>query len=90
MLAMLQVMGLTHIHQMNALKTILGSTINAAAVVIFIFSGRVIWDLGIAMIAGALIGGYCGARLSLKVSPEKVRWLVSAIGIAMTCYFFME
>lgn len=89
MLAMLQLLGFMHIHQMNALKTILGSTINAVAVFIFLFSGKVIWTVAGVMIAGAVVGGYLGARLSLKVSPEKVRLLVSCIGFAMTGYFFV-
>lgn len=89
MLAMLQLMGLTHIHQMNALKTILGSTINAVAVAIFLFSGRVAWDIAVVMIAGAILGGYFGARLSLRFSPQKIRLMVSAVGFAMSAYFFL-
>ncbi len=90
MLAMLNMMGFASIHRMNALKTLLGSTINAVAVVIFIASGRVIWPLAVVMIGGAMIGGYVGARLALKVSPEKIRALVSIIGFAMTVYFFLK
>lgn len=89
-LAMLQLLGLTHIHQMNALKTVLTFAINVMSVLIFIVSGRVLWDVGVVMIAGALVGGYFGARLSLKVAPEKVRMLVSAIGFGMTVYFFLK
>jgi uncharacterized membrane protein YfcA len=42
------------------------------------------------MIAGAIIGGYAGTRLALRVSPEKIRWLVSAIGFSMTAYYFLK
>jgi uncharacterized membrane protein YfcA len=90
MLAMLQVIGLSHIHQMNALKTILGSTINAVAWVVFALSGKVLWSVALIMIAGAVMGGYVGARLAVHVPPEKVRFLVSAIGFAMTGYFFLH
>ena len=89
MLAMLQVWGLTHIHQMNALKTLLGSAINGVAWVIFLFSGRVVWDVAAVMIVGAIVGGYAGARLSLRVDPGKIRALVSAVGFAMSAYFFL-
>lgn len=89
MLAMLQIMGLSHIHQMNALKTILGSTINGVAWLVFAASGQVLWPLAWVMIAGAVFGGYFGARLSLGVHPEKIRWLVSIIGFAMAAYFFL-
>lgn len=89
MLAMLQLMGFTHIHQMNALKTVLGSAINAVAFLMFLFSGRVVWDMAMVMISGAIIGGYAGAHLSLNVSPQKIRVLVSVIGFTMSAYFFL-
>jgi uncharacterized membrane protein YfcA len=90
MLAMLHLQGFTHIHQMNALKTILGSTINAVAVFLFLFSGKVIWAVAAVMIAGALAGGYAGAKLALRISPAKVRIVVCVIGFAMTAYFFAK
>lgn len=89
-LAMLQVMGFDHIHQMNAMKTLLTGAINAATVTIFIFSGKVMWTLAMVMIAGAVSGGYAGARLSLRVAPGKVRLLVSGIGFGMTALFFLR
>lgn len=90
MLAMLQLMGLTHIHQMNALKTVLGSTINAVAVVIFILAGTVLWSIAPVMIAGAVVGGYAGAKIALRISPEKVRLFVSIVACMTTYYFFMR
>ncbi|MDE3060730.1 MAG: sulfite exporter TauE/SafE family protein [Pseudomonadota bacterium] len=90
MLAMLQIMGLEHIHRMNALKAVLGGTINAVAVIIFICSGRVIWSLGAVMIAGAVTGGWLGAKLALRISPRFVRFAISATGGAMTAYFFLH
>jgi uncharacterized protein len=89
MLAMLQVMGFSHIHQMNALKTVLGSAINGVAWLIFVFSGRVVWDVALIMLMGAVLGGYIGARVSLRISPDKIRLLVSVIGFSMTAYFFL-
>jgi uncharacterized membrane protein YfcA len=88
MLAMLQLMGMDHIHQMNALKTVLGSTINAVAFALFVMSGHVIWPVAAVMVAGAIAGGYVGAKLAMKVSVEKIRLLVSTIGFTMTAYYF--
>lgn len=89
-LAMLQLLGFHHIHQMNSLKSWLVSVIHAVGVVVFIASGNVVWDAGVVMITGAILGGYIGARLALRVSPHYVRMLVSAIGFAMTAYFFAQ
>jgi uncharacterized membrane protein YfcA len=90
MLAMLQILGFTDIHRMNALKVLLGSAINIVAMVIFIFAGKVIWPLAPVMIVGAIAGGYLGAHGAQRVSPQKVRLLVSAIGFIMTLYFFFR
>jgi hypothetical protein len=89
-LAMLQILGHSSIHQMNALKTILTAAINAVTVFIFILSGKVLWGHAAIMIAGAVCGGYAGARLALKIAPAHVRILVSAIGFSMTAYFFIH
>jgi len=90
MLAMMQLLGFTDIHRMNALKVLLGSAINLVAMVIFILAGKVVWALAPVMILGAVCGGYLGAHGALKVSPQKIRVLVSAIGALMTAYFFLR
>lgn len=90
MLAMLQLMGLHHIHRMNALKTVLGSTINAVAVFVFVAFGAVVWPVALVMVAGAIAGGYVGAWGAQKLPPEPVRWMVSGIGFATTAYFFLQ
>jgi uncharacterized membrane protein YfcA len=90
MLAMLQLLGMQHIHQMNAVKSLLGSSINAVAFIIFVMSGKVIWSLAPVMIAGAIVGGYFGSHGAQRVSPQKVRSFVSAIGFVMTAYFFLH
>ena len=89
MLAVLQMIGFSNIHQMNAVKTLLGSSINAVAWLVFALSGKIIWDVALVMIAGAVVGGYTFARLSLKISPKIIRLLVSVIGFAASAYFFL-
>jgi len=89
-LAMLQLMGMSHIHKMNALKTLITSAINAVTAVIFMCSGKVVWPLAFVMVLGGISGGYVGARLALKVAPQKVRALIICIGFGMTTYFFLH
>jgi len=90
MLAMLQLMGLTHIHRMNALKAVLGCAINTVAMIIYATSNQVAWHAGLIMMCGGIFGGYVGARVAQKCPPEPIRWLVSAIGFSMTAYFFTK
>ena len=57
MLATLGILGLNDIHQMNALKNILGSVINQVAAIYFIIAGLIDWPGAGIMTVGAL-GGY--------------------------------
>jgi len=89
MLAMLQLMGHSHMHEMNGLKMMLSGAINAVAVCMFLISGEIVWQYAAVMVVGGIIGGYAGSRLALKVEPEKVRRFVVVLAAAMTAYFFL-
>ncbi|MEP6754381.1 MAG: sulfite exporter TauE/SafE family protein [Chthonomonadales bacterium] len=88
MLATLALMGMTEIHTMNALKTVLGSIINGVAVLVFVINGMVIWPQAIVMVVGSIIGGYYGAEGARKVSPGAIRSFVITIGLSMSAWFF--
>jgi uncharacterized membrane protein YfcA len=88
MLAALSLAGMTNIHNMNALKTLLASFINGMAVLRFIISGTIFWPQAILMIVGAIIGGYGGASYARRINPTYVRRFVIGVGFAMTFYFF--
>jgi len=90
MLAMLAVLGMTDIHAMNALKSVLGFVINGVAVVTFIVAGAVYWKHGIVMIIGGIVGGYLGAHYALKIPPVWIRTFVVLVGAGMTVYFFWK
>ncbi len=89
-LAMLAAIGMTDIHAMNALKSVLGSAINGVAVLVFIVKGAVYWPQAVVMIVGALIGGYFGAKYSLKLPQNLVRTFVILVGLGMSAYFFVK
>jgi uncharacterized membrane protein YfcA len=88
MLAILSLLGMTDIHRMNAMKTVLATLVNGIAVVAFVVAGAVQWTPGIVMIAGGISGGYAGAAVARRVDAKYVRWLVLAIAWGMTAYFF--
>jgi hypothetical protein len=90
MLAVLTLLGMTHIHRMNALKNVLGALINGVAVVAFVIAGAVRWAPGVVMIAGGITGGYAGAAIARRISPKYVRWVVMGIAWGMTTYFFVK
>ena len=89
-LAMMAAIGMTDIHAMNALKSILGVAINGVAAMVFVVKGAIYWRQGIVVIAGALIGGYFGAHYAQKLPQAWVRGFVIVVGIGMTAYFFVR
>ncbi len=90
MLAVMTLLGMTHIHKMNGLKNVLGALINGVAVVAFVVAGAVQWSAGVVMVIGGIVGGYAGAAIARRVDPRYVRWLVMAIAWGMTGYFFVR
>jgi uncharacterized membrane protein YfcA len=89
-LAMLSAVGMTNIHAMNALKSILGTTINGVAALVFILKGAIYWPQAVVMIVGALVGGYFGAHYAQKLPQPWIRGFVVLVGAAMTVYFFAK
>ena len=90
MLAMLAALGMTDIHAMNALKSVMGFVINGVAVVTFVVARAVYWRHGIVMIAGGIAGGYLGAHYAQKMPQVWIRSFVVLVGAGMTAYFFWK
>lgn len=83
MLAVLGMMGMTDIHQMNGLKNLLGSFINLMASLYFVRAGLIDWPTAALMSIGTIIGGYGAAGIATRLSQSSVRRVVILIGLAM-------
>ncbi len=90
LLALLALLGMENIHEMNALKVFLNALINGIAVVAFVAAGAVVWQAAPVMIAGAIVGGFGGAYFARKLEPIVVRRFVIVVGVTMTFYFFIR
>ena len=88
MLAMLAALGMTDIHAMNALKSVMGFVINGVAVVTFTVARAVYWKQGLIMIMGGIAGGYVGAHYAMKMPQVWIRYFVVLVGAGMTVYLF--
>ncbi len=88
MLSALALMGLTDIHVMNAVKNLLATSINAMAAAVFIFRGKVEWNMTLPMMLAAIVGGFLGARLARRTNRVIVRRIVVAIGFSLATYYF--
>jgi uncharacterized protein len=87
-LAAFRLYGLTDIHGMNGVKSILGGSLNAIAALIFIFAHQVTWRPTLVMMVAAILGGYVGPVIARKMDPRIIRGIVIGVGAAMTIYFF--
>jgi uncharacterized membrane protein YfcA len=90
MLAALGLYGIHDIHQRNALKNLLAAAINGVAGAYFAASGAIAWGDALALGAGAMLGGYAGARIGRRMSRAAAETLVVAIGAGMTIALFVR
>ncbi|MEW6511553.1 MAG: sulfite exporter TauE/SafE family protein [Bacteroidota bacterium] len=88
MLASLGMLGFDDVHEMNALKVILGFLINVVAALYFVWSGLIHWSAAGAMTLGTILGGYAGAHVAQKIPQARVRAMITAIGLIISAVMF--
>ena len=89
-LALFAALGMTDIHEMNALKIVLVAVINGVAAVTFIATDSIVWPQALVMIVGAGLGGYASAHYAQKLPQSLVRATIITLGVGMTIYFFLK
>ena len=88
MLSTLTLVGMTHIHKMNALKVVFSLLINGVALVSFFIARKVNVGAALPVAVGAIVGGWSGASIARRVAPGRVRQFVLFIAWALTAWFF--
>ena len=76
--------------RLNAIKQLIAFSANAAAALIFVFSGKVSWIVALVMAVGALLGGTLGGRLAGRVKPAALRWIVVTIGYVVGMIYLVR
>jgi uncharacterized membrane protein YfcA len=82
MLAFLGLTSLQDTHLMNSMKNIAAIFVSAAAILCLHGTGLIDWHVGFVMAAGAVAGGFLGARGAQKVSNHWLRVGIITIGLA--------
>jgi hypothetical protein len=75
---------------LNALKQIISFSINIAAAIFFLFSGKIVWPAALVMMVGALLGGALGGRLAGRIQPAVLRRLVVAAGVIIAIIYLVH
>ena len=87
LLALLSVSRGDDLRATNVLKNLLSALTGVVAVIVFLVQGMVAWPFTLAMMAGALVGGFLGGRLVRVLPAEAVRVIVIAAGAILTLVY---
>ena len=90
MLAALAILGLTDIHEMNALKNLLAIAINGLAAFYFAAKGALLWTDVILMAGASIAGGLGGAAMAHRLGRQAVRKAVITIGIVASLSLLLK
>ena len=88
MLASLGMLGFEDVHEMNALKVLMGFLINVVAAGYFIMSGPIHWQAAGIMMIGTIAGGDLGAHFAQRDSQDLVRRTITVVGLIIAGVMF--
>ena len=86
-LAILSVSRADEFRTANVIKNLLSGLTSFVAVVVFVLQGIVAWPPTLAVMAGAVIGGFLGGRLARVLPPELMRGIVITVGTVLTLIY---
>lgn len=83
MVGIMSVLMAISLQQVNALKNVLVTVVNAVAALTFMLVAweRINWSVAALIAVGSLAGGYVGARVGRRLSPVWLRGLIVVVGI---------
>jgi hypothetical protein len=90
MLESFSVMGMSDIHKMNGLKTIIATLINVIAFIYFAIRGLVDWPIAVVMGIGTVAGGFGGARLARRIDQRLLRIFIILVGFGVSAWFYFN
>jgi uncharacterized protein len=79
-----------HPRSLFSVRTLMLAIANFAAAIIFIALGMVRWIACLPMLAGAVLGGWLGAKFGKKLAPLPVRSWTLTVTAATTIVFFLR
>lgn len=75
--------------QMFAPRTLMLAVANAAAAIVFVAAGMVVWSMCLPMLAGSILGGWIGADVGKRLPPGAVRvWTLLVTGGTTLVFFW--
>lgn len=90
LLSVLALIGMTDILEMSAMTSLLGLAVNGVAGIYFAVAGLVAWPYVLAMVLGAMTGGYGAAGVARRIGKVVVRRFVILVGLVITGVMFIR
>jgi uncharacterized protein len=90
MMAVWSLLGERTLKSFNAPRTLMVCAANTVAVFIFIAAHAVMWREGLMMLAGAIVGGICGANIGRRAPAGAIRIGTLLLSVGITLGFFVR
>ena len=88
MMPILSLTGVKDMQELNGLKNLMVTAIAGVGVVSYLIAGAVTWPGTLAMMTGAMIGGYLGGMLARRVRADVLKKVVIMFGFVIAAYYF--
>jgi uncharacterized protein len=75
------------LRRVNAYKNALSTLANLSAIVFFLWFNLISWPETLTMMAGTLVGGFVGIKLTKVLDPTTVRTVIITCGVLMTAIY---
>jgi uncharacterized protein len=89
MLVLVSLFGLGVVEATGRTK-LLNVTSNIASLLVFLFTGKIVWVVGLVMGVAQVLGAQAGARLAIANGPAIIRPLLVVMCVAMAARLYMK
>lgn len=69
---------------------LLNAASNMASLLLFAFSGQIVWLVGMVMGAGQVLGGYLGSRMAVRYSTRLIRPVLVGVSLLMSLRLLLD
>lgn len=88
-LAGVALQGRTLLEATASAKTLNFAT-NVASLLVFLLAGKIVWAVGLVMMAGQAAGAWLGSHILFRINPQYLRVVIVCICLAMLMRYFIS
>ncbi len=74
--------------KINAQKVVIATVFTLPAFTVFLLSGKIIWDMGISLAMGSIIGAWLAAQISIRKGEKAVKIMLIITILVITVWLF--